>query len=97
MDRQSLLLEIELNIVTFSFTKVNNSSRIASGTRNLDLIPKLHHPKGTGATKSEGTLTFFDWEKKAWRSCRLSSIFGPWKVTEEHKRVKDISDKSLLF
>lgn len=93
-----LLLALETDIVTFTFTKVNNSSRIAEGTRNLDLIPKAHHPKGTSKSEKPANLvTFFDWQKQTWRSCKLDAIFGPWKITEEHKVVKEISDKAKLF
>lgn len=72
------------NIVTFTFTKVDGSHRIASGTRDLNLIPKAFHPKGTGKTDVPGIIKFFDWNKQAWRSCRKSSIFGKWDIKEKH-------------
>jgi hypothetical protein len=96
--RDNLLPAIELDIVTFTFTKANGSSRIAEGTRNLDIIPVLQHPKGTSTkAKAEGILVFFDWGKQQWRSCKLSSIFGSWKITKEHALVREIADKAKLF
>lgn len=97
MSIQGLLLNIETDIVTFTFTKVNGSSRIAEGTRNMDFIPKSHWPKGTGAEKNPGILTFFDWIKKEWRSCRVDSIFGPWKISKEHSLLKEIAENSKLI
>lgn len=73
---------MEDNIVTFTFTKINGSHRIARGTRDLNLIPDAAHPKGTGTPPKKGILVFFDYEKKQWRSCRENTIFGPWKITE---------------
>lgn len=97
MDIQGLLLAIESDIVTFQFSKVNNSSRIAMGTRSLELIPEKHHPKGTGKSKGEGILTFFDWQKQEWRSCKMGKIFGEWKVTKEHMLVRQIAETAKLF
>jgi hypothetical protein len=71
---------LELDIVTFTFTKVMGSHRIATGTRNLVLIPDEFHPKGTGRGTPEGILTFFDWHKRQWRSCREDTIFGTWEI-----------------
>lgn len=96
--RDTLAPAMELDIVTFTFTKANGASRIAEGTRNLDIIPVLHHPKGTNTkAKAEGVLVFFDWTIQQWRSCKLSSVFGPWKITKEHALVRDIADKAKLF
>jgi hypothetical protein len=97
VDKAGLILALETDIVTFTFTKVSHSSRIAEGTRNLDLIPKNHHPKGTGVSKGNDILTFFDWQKQAWRSCKISSIFGPWKIQEQHRALRDIAEKAKLI
>lgn len=93
----SLLQALESDVVTFTFTKVNKSSRIAEGTRNLDIIPINHHPKGTGKTPGADLIVFFDWQKQQWRSCRKDSVFGPWKVTENHKAIRDIAEKAKLI
>lgn len=75
---------MENNIVTFSFTKISTKShRIARGTRDLNLIPKESHPKGTGKEPPANLLTFFDYDKKAWRSCLIDKIFGSWKIDEK--------------
>ncbi len=29
------------------------------------------------------SLTFFDWNKQQWRSCRRDSIFGSWEIKNE--------------
>lgn len=79
----TLLEALELDIVTFSFTKTMGSSRIATGTRNLNLIPERFHPKGTGRASNPAILTFFDWNKQQWRSCRKDSIFGSWEIKNE--------------
>lgn len=64
------------NIVTFTFVKLSTrSQRIATGTRDLNLIPVANHPKNPGTKDKEGLLTFFDWEKQAWRSCVESTIY----------------------
>jgi hypothetical protein len=74
---------LELDIVTFTFTKTLGSSRIATGTRNLVLIPDKYHPKGSGRATPDGILKFFDWNKQQWRSCRESNIFGGWEIKNE--------------
>jgi hypothetical protein len=74
---------LELDIVTFTFTKTMGSSRIATGTRNLNLIPERFHPKGTGRATAEGIIKFFDWNKQQWRSCREQSVFGHWEIKNE--------------
>jgi len=79
----TLIEALETDIVTFTFTKTIGSSRIARGTRNLDLIPKQYHPKGTGRGTPDGILKFFDWSKQQWRSCREDSLFGTWEVKNE--------------
>jgi hypothetical protein len=87
---------MEVEIVSFSFTKLNKSTRLARGTRNLLLIPEDAHPKKV-KTPPEDVLTFFDMDKKGWRSCRRDSIFGPWKVLDkdlEH-RYKVYEDLGL--
>lgn len=79
----SLLTAIENDIVTFTFKKLNGDARIAAGTRNINLIPATHHPKGTGRSPAPGILTFFDWTRQQWRSCRESSIFGYWFIANK--------------
>lgn len=89
---------LELDIVTFTFTKTMGSSRIASGTRNLILIPKSAHPKGTGSrAPNPDILVFFDWHKQQWRSCKKSSIFGTWEITNDNliQRIKEYERKGL--
>lgn len=79
---------IELDIVTFTFTKLNGSTRIARGTRNLALIPESAHPKGTGGPGPEDSLIFYDYSKKQWRSCKRESIFGDWKILPEDLEIR---------
>ena len=96
--RDTLVSAMDSDIVTFTFTKSNGSSRIAEGTRNLDIIPINAHPKGDGTRKkAEGVVTYFDWSRQEWRSFKLSSVYGPWKITDDHAMIRDIAEKAKLF
>jgi len=64
----------------FKFKKIDGSTRIAKGTRNLDLIPEEFHPKGTApeATekRNEKIVAYFDFDKKSWRSFKRESLIS---------------------
>lgn len=61
-------------MVQFTFIKVNGDERKATGTTVLDLIPPDHRPKGIAKPRNTDTVTFYDLEKMAWRSCRSAEI-----------------------
>jgi hypothetical protein len=58
-----------LGVVTFSYKKIDGSTRVATGT--LDSVPAT---KGTRREPNYGLLTYFDLEKENWRSCRIDSL-----------------------
>jgi hypothetical protein len=54
-------------VVEFSFIKKDGSRRDAIGTTNLSSIPAESHPQGVRES-SDKVVTFFDLEKREWRS-----------------------------
>lgn len=60
--------------VQFTFNKIDGTSRPATGTTVLDLIPPAFRPVGTVKPRNEAVVTFFDLEKMAWRSCRVENL-----------------------
>ena len=56
------------------FTKTDGTSRTLIGTTNLDVIPKVDHPRNLGRAASQGVQRLYDLEIGEWRSVRLSSI-----------------------
>lgn len=54
-------------ILNFEFIKLDGDVRPARGTTMMKYIPKKDHPKGIRPS-SPKVATFFDLEKKAWRS-----------------------------
>jgi hypothetical protein len=57
-------------VVQFAFEKLDGSLRTAIGTTNLSSIPTESHPQGVRES-SEKVVTFFDMEKKEWRSVSI--------------------------
>ena len=62
--------QLREGVVQFAFKKVDGSLRTAVGTTNLTTIPTESHPKGVRAS-SEKQVTFFDIEKREWRSVSI--------------------------
>lgn len=62
--------------VQFTFRKIDGSTRPATGTTVLDLIPPAFRPTGVAKPRNTQTVTFFDLEKMAWRSCRSAEIIS---------------------
>ena len=56
--------------VQFAFKKLDGSLRTALGTTNLSSIPQDSHPQGVREA-SDKTVTFFDLEKREWRSVSI--------------------------
>ena len=83
--------EMTSKIVRFSFRKLDGSTRIAVGTRNLDIIEasggKAALPKGL-RTPSPKVLTFFDLIKREWRCFRRDRLLKMLKVFEVDKKSK---------
>lgn len=59
--------------VRFAFLKKDGTVREAKGTRNMNLIPNEHIPKGKDKIVL-GTIPFWDLEAEAWKSCREDSL-----------------------
>ena len=68
-----------------AFVKKNGEERIMSCSRNLDVIPKSHHPVGTSSKLSDDVCRVFDLEKQEWRSFRYDSVklVTPLRVIEK--------------
>ena len=76
---ESFRLKLRNGIYRFSYFKTDGSIREATGTLNLELIPEEHRPKTDGSTAKEpapGVFTYYDLEKKAWRSFRCENFIG---------------------
>ena len=73
MERQLLeRLNVEAN-VTFAFRKSDFSRRVAHETRNLRYVPTHQWPKQEDAP-SDSVITYYDLDKKEWRSFRIGSL-----------------------
>lgn len=88
INTQEFLDALDVEIVTFTFTKTTGFHRISRGTRNLRLIPENAHPKGTGTPKPEGVVAYYDLRVNQWRSFRLNTLFGDWKVTDNDLKLR---------
>ena len=76
---ESFRLKLQNGIFRFSYFKTDGSIREATGTLNLELIPEEHRPKNDGSTAKEpapGVFTYYDLEKKSWRSFRCDNFIG---------------------
>jgi hypothetical protein len=84
-------------ILNFEFIKLNGDVRPARGTTMLKYIPQSDHPKGIRPS-SEKVATFFDLDKKEWRSVSNRSKEIVLKKDEEKNRpiivVKDKGAKT---
>ena len=68
-------------VVLFEFVKKDGSLRHARGTTCPDLIPVDNTPKGARtpeqqARYSQQLVTFYDIDKKAWRSMRIAALWS---------------------
>lgn len=78
--------QLRNGIYRFSYFKSDGSIREATGTLNMELIPEEHRPKGenssplrggrVGSEPAPGVFTYYDLEKKAWRSFRCENFIG---------------------
>lgn len=69
-----LRARLAAGIVQFTFRKIDGEERPATGTTVLDLIPADHRPKGTAKVRNPDTITYYDLERMAWRSCRADNL-----------------------
>lgn len=66
-----LIKRMKQEIVTFTFTKVDGTIRIARGTLRNDVLPQT---TGTGRPTPENIQVYYDVDKKSWRSFKKSNL-----------------------
>jgi hypothetical protein len=67
---RTLRARLAAGTVCFTFTKIDGTTRPASGTTCLSLIPDAFRPKASGKRTPDNLVTYFDLDRMAWRSCR---------------------------
>ena len=77
---ESFRLKLQNGIYRFSYFKTDGSIREATGTLNMELIPEDKRPsfqgEDSGRILPPGVFTYYDLEKKAWRSFRYDNFIG---------------------
>ena len=68
-------------VVLFEFVKKDGTLRHARGTTCPDLIPTDNMPKGARKPEQKAVfqrqvVTFYDIDKKAWRSMRIETLWS---------------------
>ena len=81
MDIQDLRKALHEGIVLFQFVKKDGTLRHARGTTCPDLVPTPDTPKGVRTPEQQAaynrqTVTFYDIDKKAWRSMRIDALWS---------------------
>ena len=80
MDVIDLRKALNEGIVLFDFIKKDGTLRHARGTTCPDLVPADDTPKGKRTPEQQAlyerqTVTFYDIDKKGWRSMRIDTIW----------------------
>ena len=80
MDIKDLRNALKEGLVHFEFIKKDGTKRYARGTTSPDLIPTDDTPKNKRTPEQQAaynrqTVTFYDIDKKGWRSMRIDSIW----------------------
>ena len=68
---KTLVDKMRTEVVTFTFTKVGGTTRIARGTLRIDVLPQT---KGTGRPTPENIQVYYDVDKKSWRSFKKNNL-----------------------
>ena len=81
MDIKDLRKALNEGLVHFEFIKKDGSHRYARGTTSPDLIPTDDTPKNKRTPEQQAaynrqTVTFYDIDKKAWRSMRIDALWS---------------------
>lgn len=75
MDKNELLKKLSSEVVTVTFIKKDGTERVMRCTKNLNLIPTEHQPKGESSVEAkEDNVRVFDIEKQGWRSFNYSTL-----------------------
>lgn len=80
------------NIVSFKFVKKDGTIRKAKGTLAESIIPEI---KGNGAEKPSSILTYYDVEKKGWRSFNDYQFIKLLSVSPIDKNMSNSNDDDL--
>ena len=80
MDTNNLRKALNEGIVIFEFVKKDGTLRHARGTTCPDLIPTDNMPQGKRTPQEQAlydrtVVTFYDIDKKGWRSMRIDTIW----------------------
>lgn len=73
--------------VTFSYRKLDGEFREARGTLNDLLIPNDDRPKGIVPERVNTSVTYYDIDKKEWRSFRISQFLCLHTIYELKEKV----------
>jgi len=81
MDIKDLRKALNEGLVHFEFIKKDGTKRYARGTTSPDLIPTDDTPKNKRTPEQQAaynrqTVTFYDIDKKAWRSMRIDALWS---------------------
>lgn len=74
---KKLRKRLKLSVVKFSFKKKNGETRYATGSTNIDmlnLVFGLNLKSFKEETNRDGITTYYDIEKRNWRSLRDESL-----------------------
>lgn len=81
MNTQDLRTALHEGVVLFEFIKKDGTLRHARGTTCPDLVPTVNTPQGkrkpeVQALYERQVVTFYDIDKKEWRSMRINTIWS---------------------
>lgn len=62
--------------VTFTFTKMDGTTRTAVGTNKPTIVPNFYTFKGANRKDNAAVLAYYDLEKNAFRSFRKENLVG---------------------
>lgn len=79
---QELIEQLQKEVLTVTFLKLDGDKRVMDCTKSFDVIPKEHHPKTDNSALDEsarvqprvGTVTVWDINAKGWRSFKYDRV-----------------------
>ena len=77
IDAEELKQQLNIRLVTVTFTKLNDDERVMMCTTNLDLIPPDHHPHGKlklSEEKAGLVIRAYDVKAQGWRSFHADRV-----------------------
>lgn len=81
MNIHDLRTALHEGVVLFEFIKRDGTLRHARGTTCPDLVPMVNTPQGKRTAEQQAAyerqvVTFYDIDKKEWRSMRINTIWS---------------------